>query len=63
MIFIVVAIAANRWYKYRQREDKPYDHTYVEDYYSWYASRRQDVSLSDEEASSRHPNSIDYGSV
>ena len=63
VVFIVVAIAANRWYKYRQREDKPYDHTYVEDYYSRYASRRQDVSLSNEEASSRHPNSIDYGSV
>ena len=66
VVFIVVAIAANRWYKYRQREDKPYDHTYVEDYYSRYASRRQDVSLSDEESSSRFPinsNSINYGSV
>ena len=64
--FIVVAIAANRWYKYRQREDKPYDHTYVEDYYSRYASRRRDISPSDEEASSRYPtnsNSINYGSV
>ena len=66
VVFIVVAIAANRWYKYRQREDKPYDHMYVEDYYSRYASRRQDVSLNDEEVSSRYPinsNSINYGSM
>ena len=63
VVFIVVAIAAFKRYRYRQREDKPYDHRYVEEYYGKYARQRDDDSY-DEEDSTEHQvyfQSIDDG--
>lgn len=34
--------AAARWYQYRVREDRPYGHHYVEEYYSRYAGEGED---------------------
>ena len=33
---LVVFSLTARWYQYRQREDRPYDHAYVENYYQRY---------------------------
>ena len=38
-VFLCVSMRAIKWYQYRKREEKPYDHRYVEDYYSRYASK------------------------
>ena len=60
--FILVAIIAYKWYKYRQREERPYDHRYVEDYYRKYASRGlEDTDGSILPSSEGEPNSINYG--
>ena len=43
---LCMALKCKRWYKYRQREEKPYDQTYVENYYYRYA-RKNDILDSD----------------
>ena len=40
LIFLVVVMKATLWYKYREREEKPYSHAYVEEYYGHYVTRR-----------------------
>ena len=39
---MLVFMVAARWYQYRKREDRPYDHYYAESYYSRYTSPKQD---------------------
>ena len=36
VVGLVVFSLTARWYQYRQREDRPYDHAYVENYYQRY---------------------------
>ena len=33
---LLAFVAAARWYRYRERDDPPYGHQYVEEYYSRY---------------------------
>jgi len=39
LLCLPVVVKAIRWYQYRQREETPYDHRYVEYYYSRYISQ------------------------
>lgn len=34
LLCLALAMGGNWWYRYREREEKPYSHTYVEDYYA-----------------------------
>ena len=43
---LVVFVLAARWYRYRQRDDPPYRHQYVEDYYSRYTRRSSNRLIS-----------------
>ena len=44
MLFLVAA----RWYKYRERDDRPYDHRFVIDVYNRYLNQAQDYESSSE---------------
>jgi hypothetical protein len=46
---ILFSVAA-KWYKYRERDDRPYDHRFVIDVYSRYLSQAQDCECSDSES-------------
>ncbi len=60
--FIVASMVTYKYYKYRQREDKPYDQRYVVDYYSKYISRRNVVNAVNVSVASRVScSSFDYG--
>ena len=64
VVFIVVAKGAYKWYQYRQRDDKPYDHRYVEDYYRKYANKDLEQSACDgEEGGSLRDGTRTYGTI
>ena len=44
LIFLAVVLKATLWYKYHEREEKPYSHVYVEAYYGPYMTRRDSTS-------------------
>ena len=56
---LAIIMLASRWYRYREREDKPYDHTYVENYYHRYVGwgRARGNTISEEEDSLPQANS------
>ena len=43
-IFLSVLLRATLWYKYHEREEKPYSHAYVEEYYGCYIRRMGNTS-------------------
>ena len=45
VVFLAVVLRATLWYKFREREEKPYSHAYVEEYYRHYATRRDSTSI------------------
>ena len=49
IIVLLVFFMAARWYQYRVRDNPPYSHQYVEDYYSRYTSLPNVPLLEDEE--------------
>ena len=53
-VFLFIALRAIKWYQYRKREETPYDHRYVEDYYSRYASKVVDSTHDDTTDESQH---------
>ena len=55
---MLVFMVAARWYQYRIREDRPYDHYYAESYYSRYTSPEQDDTQVNLDASTQK-----YGSI
>ena len=57
VIVLIVFLMAARRYRNRERDDPPYNHQYVEDYYSRYASRPP-TRLLEEEVASYGSNSI-----
>ncbi len=63
VVFIVASMATYKCYKYRQREDKPYDHRYVEDYYSKYVYSRNVVSVNAIETTAVVSDSTHYGAM
>ena len=46
---ILFSVAA-KWYKYRKRDDRPYDHRFVIDVYNRYLNQAQDYDCSDSES-------------
>ena len=44
VVFLAVVLRATLWYKYHEREEKPYSHTCVEEYYRHYDTRRDSTS-------------------
>ena len=46
MIGLLAFIAAARWYKYRERDDRPYDQRFVIDYYERYLDQTHGDELS-----------------
>ncbi len=61
--FIVASMVTYKCYKYRQREDKPYDHRYVEDYYSKYINRRNVARVNGAETTEVASNLTYYGAM
>ena len=46
---ILFSVAA-KWYKYREQDDRPYDHRFVIDVYNRYLNQAQDYECSDSES-------------
>ena len=44
---LILFSAAAKWYQYRERDDRPYDHRFVIDVYSRYLSQAQDYASSE----------------
>ena len=47
---LILFTVAAKWYKYRERDDRPYDHRFVIDVYNRYLNQTQDCQCSDSES-------------
>ena len=63
VVGLVVFGVAVRFYRYRQREDQPYDPRYVEDYYQRYIKTRRDLKDGSEEGVLSNNSILDYGTM
>ena len=63
VVLILAAMATYKWYRYRQREDKPYDHRYVEDYYRKYVSHSQGSNVIEEDAAQSLSLTLNYHTI
>ena len=62
-VCLYVAVKASKWYQYRLRQEKPYDHRYVEEYYSRYASKcTGSIDESTEESHHNYGTLVPHGS-